>query len=45
LTEPKQDIEKLEALYEKSAAFYCDNTVQVLAEYGDDISGAPRGDL
>jgi len=45
IADKKQDIEKLEALYEKSAAFYCDNTVQVLAEYGDDISGAPPGDL
>ncbi len=45
IADKKQDIEKLEALYEKSAAFYCDNTVQVLAEYGDDISSAPREDL
>ena len=45
IADKKQNIEKLEVLYEKSAAFYCENTVQVLAEYGDDISVDPRGDL
>ncbi|WHA05262.1 patatin-like phospholipase family protein [Candidatus Bandiella numerosa] len=45
IADKKQNIEKLEVLYEKSAAFYCENTVQVLAEYGDDISVDPPGDL
>jgi hypothetical protein len=44
IADKKQNIEKLEALYEKST-FHCENPAEILSQYGDDVIGAPREDL